>query len=154
MVSDARVTDARLTMAGAAPLSPQGMLSFWHWFDMEATGITAWDGGVVEISADGGAWQDLGPYITSGGYAHQVPPGPNPLQNRPAWSGSSGGWQQVTVDLSAFAGSSVRIRFRWAGDYSNYRTVEGWYVDDIHLTSVWPPFTHRLYFSSVYKAHR
>jgi hypothetical protein len=151
MISDPNVTDARLTTASAIPLDASSVLTFWHWFDMEATSDIAWDGGVLEISLDGGTWQDLGAYVSSGGYAHRVASGPNPLQNRPAWSGSSGGWRQVGVDLGVFAGKRARIRFRWGGDYSNYREVEGWYVDDVRVTSVRPPFEHKLYFARTRK---
>jgi len=44
-------------------------MEFWHsyQFDPESTG-KGYDGGVLEISVNGGAWQDAGSYIVSGGY--------------------------------------------------------------------------------------
>jgi hypothetical protein len=146
MVSYPAITDARLTTARAIPLYETSTLTFWHWYDMESTDQTAWDGGVLEISVDGGVWQDLGPYITENGYTHQVSEGyGNPLGGRPAWSGPSDGWRRVTVDLSAFAGSSAHLRFRWGGDNSNMGAYTGWYVDDIQVTTIWPPSRFKIY---------
>ena len=41
-------------------------------------------------------------------------------------------WQQRTVSLSAYAGQSVRLAWRYGTDSS--QAGEGWYVDDIALT--------------------
>ena len=75
----------------------------------------------------------------------------NPLGGEPAWSGNSGGWREVKVDLSTFAGSSVRIRFRWGGDVGNLASYDGWYVDDVRITNILPPFKNRTYLSVVAK---
>lgn len=40
-------------------------------------------------------------------------------------------WLEQTVNLSAFVGSTVRIRFRLSSDGSDQR--DGWYLDDIRL---------------------
>lgn len=48
------------------------------------------------------------------------------------YSGDSGGWLQKGYDLSAYAGSTSRIRFQFS---SNANTnMEGWYLDDIRVT--------------------
>ena len=147
MASAPTTTDARLTLAQPITVRDAAILSFWHWYDMESAGTTAWDGGVIEISDDGGStWDDLGNKITANGYEHTVSESyGNPLKGLAAWSGSSGGWREVKVDLSAYAGSSVTLRFRWGGDSSNLGPYDGWYVDDIRVTEIWPPSRYKTY---------
>jgi len=69
-----------------------------------------------------------------GGYSHTKYPNPaNPLPDgTPCWSGTHD-WRLETFNLSAYSGETVQIRFRFVSD--GYVTFEGWYVDDIQLTS-------------------
>jgi uncharacterized repeat protein (TIGR01451 family) len=117
----------------AAPLAvPTGStLSFWHRHAFESAGATGFDGGVVEISIDGGAiWEDLGPAMTQNGYNRTLSTNwGNPLGGRQAFSGSSNGWIQTVVDLDAYAGESALVRFRVGSDASV--GAAGWLVDDI-----------------------
>ncbi len=92
-------------------LSSTSVLTFWHKYQFE----TGYDGGVVEISVDGGAtWQDLGSAIATGGYndtistitaARSAVATPGPETSRPSprlrstcrptmaiWRGSAGAW--------------------------------------------------------------
>jgi len=86
-------------------------LFFWHWFLLTESAHGN-DIGLVQISVDGGPWQDVaGPY-----------------------SGISPIWSQVYVDLSAFADSLVRIAFFMVSDWI-YEDA-GWYIDDIRLTGI------------------
>jgi len=118
----------------AALLSPPFLLpyetelSFWHWWDVEDD-ATAWDGGIVMISIDGGEWEQITPV---GGYPHvfvdnsaRALPG-----GTPCYSGSSD-WTQAIFDLSAYSGVA-QIMFRFASDGAV--TEEGWYVDDVTVT--------------------
>jgi hypothetical protein len=111
------------------PLSANSYLTFYHWMNAEVQSATqAWDGGILEISQNGGAFQSIMPV---GGYPYTVvdnqaspfPPG------TPLFSGTHG-WQQVEVDLSAFSGT-VQIRFTFGSD--GYVSYEGWYIDDVAL---------------------
>lgn len=53
-----------------------------------------------------------------------------------SYSGSSAGWRAKDYDLSAYSGSTVRVRF-WF--HSNGSTVaEGWYLDDLDLSRTAP----------------
>jgi hypothetical protein len=112
-------------------LSAGSRLSFWHRFHFEA----GFDGGVLEITTDGGAsWSDLGPWMLEGGYGGTVGIDGAP---RPAWTGAGGdGMQRVTVDLGAFAGSGRRLRWRLAADFVTVEETAGWFVDDVEVTSL------------------
>jgi hypothetical protein len=106
-------------------------LSFWHWMDAETSGSYpgyCYDGGLLEISVDGGAWEQITPV---GGYPYLVRPGSSPLpEDTPVFSGSHE-WEEVFFDLAAYAGSA-RIRFVFASDAAVTR--EGWYIDDVLLS--------------------
>ena len=123
------VSDQYLTLANAVTLSGQPVLRFWHEYSTE----TGYDGGVVEISTDGGAsWDDLGPQMTQNGYNGTIDGGyGNPLAGRPAFTGTSGGYVQTEVDLTPYSGETVLIRYRLGTDSSVL--ARGWYVDDVEL---------------------
>jgi hypothetical protein len=109
-------------------------LTFWHKYQFEGSGSYAWDGGVLEISVDSGSsWQDLGSSITSGGYNVTISSSySNPLGGREGWGGDQTGFGRVVVDLSAFDGQTVMIRWRMGCDSS---AGDGpWLIDDIMVT--------------------
>lgn len=105
-------------------------MSFWHRFDAES----GWDGGVVEISTNGGTtWTDLGPFMSGLTYTGVLGTG-NPIAGRSAFTGNSGGsFAQTRINLNSFAGQTIKVRFRFASD--NSLSNVGWYVDDILLES-------------------
>jgi MYXO-CTERM domain-containing protein len=99
------------------------------------------DGGVIELSNDGGqTWTDLGSAIGAGqGYTGTIFEGAlNPLENRMAFAGTSENypaWQQVTVDLGpAYQGQTVQIRFRVGTDES--AGAIGWDVDEVAFNGI------------------
>jgi len=104
-------------------------LSYWTWFDIEE----GWDYLYLEISRDGGrTWEIL---RTDGGTAY------NPTGSSYGWgyTGFSGGgeqaeWIQEVVDLSAYAGEEIMIRFEYLTDASV--NGEGLLLDDIRLDAV------------------
>lgn len=127
-------TDARLWNGTPFTLDEGSHLSFWHRFTFD----DGWDGGVIEILLEGqGTWHDLKDDIVAGGYNGTLLLSDNPLTGRHAWTGSSGGWTQVIVDLDPYAGQSVQIRWRMGCD--SLGGAEGWYVDDVLITSPLPP---------------
>lgn len=95
------------------------------------------DGGVIEYSLNGGAWQDAGSLISAGqGYNGVVDTGQsNPLAARAAFVGSSPntGYTSTQLDLSgsALAGQSIRFRFRIGTD--NWDDNMGWQIDDVNI---------------------
>jgi len=120
----------------ALPANSYPKLSFWSSYNTE----DGWDGGVVEISTNGGTtWTDLGPNMTSGGYNGALGAAPtNALSGRPAFTGLSAGFVNTIINLSAYAGQSVKLRFRFGSDDNTTAPTSpaGWWVDDITLDAI------------------
>jgi PKD repeat protein len=133
---DPVVTDSRLWNTTPIAVGSGSTLTFWHRYQFEGT---SYDGAVLEISANGGPWTDLGPHIAApNGYNGTISTSyGNPLAGRQAWTGDLTDWTQVKVDLSSFAGQTVRVRWRLGCD-SSLNDV-GWYIDDVQITSPLPP---------------
>ncbi|HAI84701.1 MAG TPA: hypothetical protein DCL43_13635 [Chitinophagaceae bacterium] len=107
-------------------------LSFWHYYITES----GYDGGVVELSTDGGStWFDAAPYITTNTYNGVIANDAtgSTLLGRRAFTGNSGSFVNTIVNLRDFTGQSIRFRFRFASD--NGTAGEGWYIDNIRLVS-------------------
>jgi len=109
-------------------------LSFYQiMFAEEEPGTgTAWDGGLVELSDDGGlTWQIIYP---NAGYTHTIINNPDsPFSvGTPVFSGFVSTWEEQRFDLSAFGGI-IKIRFRFGSD--GFVTEEGWYIDDVTIQS-------------------
>lgn len=99
--------DTSLTMknAIAIPAGHSAVLTFDSFEDIEED----FDFGFVEVSANGGAFQTLDLYTG-------------------AFSG------QRSVDLSAFAGQSIKIRFRLTSDIVfSFPLFLGWFIDNIKI---------------------
>ncbi|MBP7204946.1 MAG: T9SS type A sorting domain-containing protein [Candidatus Cloacimonetes bacterium] len=114
------------------PLGTNGRLYFHHWMDAERhdNQIQAWDGGLVQISIDGGPWTQITPV---GGYPYRIyTNSASPFAgNTYVYSGSFG-WTQAEFDLSAYTGMA-RFRFLFGSDA--YVGGEGWYIDDLYAES-------------------
>jgi hypothetical protein len=125
------------------------ILRFYHNFYTES----GYDGGVVEISVDGGSWRRLDSTIGTGttvstpnSYAWYNSASANLEVGPRAFSGTSStvhagttaGWLQSATRLTGAAGhSNVRIRFRFVSD--NLLSYEGWAVDNIEVVAVNTP---------------
>ncbi len=137
--NDVVSTDKRLELANgiAVPtgVSAYSKLSFWHKFNTE----DGWDGGVAEISTNGGTtWTDLGANMLTNPYNNTLGAGTgNNLSNRAAFSGLISSFIKTTVNLSPFAGQTAKLRFRFASDdnTAGTGTPTGWFVDDIDITN-------------------
>lgn len=121
---------------GAGPL----VISFQHRFAFENG---SWDGGVIEISTDGGAtWTDVG----AGAYNGITNAGTNaPIgASRPAFVNRMIGWPSfanVSLNLGvAYANQDVKVRFRIGVDDST--GAPGWEVDNVSVSGITnTPFT-------------
>jgi hypothetical protein len=113
-------------------------LTFWHRFQFE----DGFDGGVLEVSTDNGdTWVDVvagGGSFVSGGYNGSIDPGfGSAIAGRPAWTGgdASGSMTKVEVNLGAFAGINIKVRFRLVTDFLETPGV-GWFIDDIGFNNL------------------
>ena len=125
-----------LTSPSIPITSSAATVSFRNRFDTEA----GWDGGALEISIGAGAFQDIitaGGSFVENGYNGSLGAGVNnPLANRNAWSGDSGGYINTTVRLPASAaGQNVRLKWRFGADDNTTGTGPnpGWYVDGVKV---------------------
>ncbi|MCK5407298.1 MAG: immune inhibitor A, partial [Candidatus Krumholzibacteria bacterium] len=99
-------------------------LTYWQWYYIE----TNYDGGNVKISTDGGSsWTILTPDI---GYNGTATSGNAGIPGEACFTGyNNDEWHKVTMDLTAYRGQSVMIRWHFGSDSSVQRT--GWYIDDV-----------------------
>ena len=125
-------------------------LKFWASYDIEFD----WDYAFVEIAeagtddwttlpdANGSTTQSTGDSCTAGWVeeihpflAHYMDTDCNPSGTTGEWhafTGSSGGWYQVEIDLSAYAGKTVDLYISYACDWATQGL--GVFVDDIELS--------------------
>ncbi|MEM7105563.1 MAG: T9SS-dependent M36 family metallopeptidase [Bacteroidota bacterium] len=125
-------SDFTLEMANSFTV-PSGLIafSFAHSYDTEAS----WDGGVVEIQANGGNWQDLNNFFVQNGYNATINENPaSTISQQPAFTGNSNGYITSIIYLNAFIGQDVKIRFRFASD--GFVDGDGWHIDDIRVTDL------------------
>jgi len=109
-------------------------LQFAHWYDIEdysSTPTSAWDGGNVKISTDGG--NNFSLIVPLGGYPSTVSSSSNVLNGEGVYSGVSTGWELAEFDLSTFAGQTIFLKFDFGTDGSV--TEAGWYVDTVVVNS-------------------
>lgn len=120
-------------------LSSTSQLIFWHRFMFENT----FDGGVLEVSSDkGGTWVAVGAAaFAQGGYNGVIATGfGSPIAGRAAWTGNSqfvNATNKVVVNLGAFAGFKILVRWRLAADPLAIGSLpgSGWWVDDVEFTN-------------------
>jgi bacillolysin len=130
--------DARIRMVAPVTLPSGAFLHFHHAWGFDSTGGVHRDGGVVELSVDGGPWRDLGPQFTTNGYNGTLAAsGTNPLRGRPAFVDDSRGYTSSRADLGGLAGHGVRFRFRLGEDHAGGDV--GWYVDDVRIATCRTP---------------
>lgn len=118
-------------------------LTFWHTYAFEGSLASCYDGGTLEISTDGGTTWSVLPdaAFQSGGFTGTANSCcSNPIAGKRAWcSGVLGPMTKVTVDLSSFAGQTVRLRWQEGDDYSIQ--ITGWFVDSVTVLA--PPLACR-----------
>ena len=112
-------------------------LKMRHYIKSEA----GWDGGLIRISINGGAWQPLpSSALYYNGYNYNplntVAAGnTNPLAGQPGFSGVGGGWGDTLINLAGIAqpGGTIRLRFEFGKDGCNGVAGSGWFIDRLEL---------------------
>lgn len=122
-----RLSDERLE-SPALTISPGGALKIE--FDHSYAFDGGYDGGVVELSRNGGAWVDIGGSAYTGSISSG---GDNPLGGRRAFTYTSSPVHTTLVPTVA-AGDVVRFRFRVGTD--NLIGAAGWDIDNITFTGI------------------
>lgn len=124
---------------------PAGATGVHLRFDHYVATELEFDGGQVEISKNGGAYQLIpqNQYLFNAPNAHLSDPPPvgnntNPNAGEFAWNGTNtgeqgGSWGTTVANLANMVkpGDKVKIRFTFGQDGCN--GVDGWYVDNIRL---------------------
>lgn len=92
-------------------------LRFWYRYETE-TQTRDWDQRWVQISVDDG-----------------------PFENVPQLSDDPMNWwlQSQAIDLSAYAGHTVQVRFHFDTLDEYYNDYRGWYIDDLEISTTPPP---------------
>lgn len=114
--------DVYLTSHLYAVMGEGVALDFYHFMSCEEGN----DGGQILISVDEGEWELIEP---DGGYDDDRI---DALINTPGFTGETGGWEQVGIDLGEYRGHTVRFRFRFASDHT-LNNYGGWFIDDVVL---------------------
>lgn len=119
------------------------VFAFDETFNEESSGATAYDGGVVEIAVNGGAFQDI---VTAYGaftgqtYNKTISTGwSNPLGGRAAFSGVNPGgfgtFVQASMTLPLTNGDHFQIRWVQGTDSASVASIpNGWILDNVNLT--------------------
>lgn len=121
------------------------VISFEHRHEFEGvvdedTGeVYEWDGGVLEVSIDGGqTWEDASVYADPGYNGVIDPDSLSYLAGRPGYVRRNPAWPDtdtVTMDFgTGLSGRELRLRFRIATDF--VFGAHGWEIDDIAVDGI------------------
>jgi hypothetical protein len=101
----------------AIPANSRYFLRFWYRYQTE-TLYTTWDQRWIQVSVDGGPFSNL------------LQLSQDPLDY---WLRSP------DIDLSAYAGHTLRVRFHFQTMDTQYNYDQGWFIDDVSITTESPP---------------
>jgi immune inhibitor A len=126
--------DVKITRDVAVPAGSADA-RFWMWNNYVIEDL--WDYGFVEVSTDGGTtWDELVVTDEAGNVVSTNRDDNGRLvdfgNKKNGLTGDSHGWRHDYVDLTAYAGSTVKLRLRQATDAGFLE--RGWFADDFSLT--------------------
>lgn len=102
-------------------------LDFKYWYQIEAD----WDYAYVRVSTDGGKTYEMQNTSACGGQSTDPNGNNRAIEESGGITGDSEGWQDCSLDLSAYAGKKVLIRYEYDTDQA---VVEpGYVVDNVKL---------------------
>lgn len=109
------------------------VIDWFHYYDFEET----WDGGVVEVSVNGGAWADvteMGGQYLGNGYLNSIDSrAGTAIAGKPAFTGFDVNFEAVSFGQS-LNGNQVKFRFRTVTD-SNTNSF-GWIIDGVNVSNI------------------
>jgi len=132
------VLSPEIDLSACAGSSSAVELRFWHLFRFEVGTEAYYDGGLVQLSSDGGAsWEEVDPEPEytgeiEGNYSECAATAE--IDGFDAWSNVIDGddWTQVTVEIDdEFRTGQFRVRYLFGSDRG--LTDEGWYIDDVEI---------------------
>jgi uncharacterized repeat protein (TIGR01451 family) len=122
-----------MTVDGSGSVNVQ----FDHSWSFEFDGGGNYDGGVIEMSVNGGAYADIGGAVGGGAYNGTIlnySGDVNPLKGRPGFVQASAGVIHTGVTRAVAPGSTVQVRLRFGADASG--AASGWHVDNLAFSGV------------------
>lgn len=133
-VSDTWIESPTLDVSATDPL----VITLRHAYSFEFTDDTNWDGGLIEVSTDGGSnWEDISAYVDPG-YTGTINNPVNPIHMRPVFGGTSPDFPELktlVLDLgNSFSGQALKLRFRIGTD--GFVGAPGWGIDDIAFEGI------------------
>ncbi|MEU0571212.1 immune inhibitor A domain-containing protein [Nonomuraea sp. NPDC005983] len=134
---DQEWADVKLTRDVTVPAGTD--LRFWMWNNYEIE--QDWDFGFVEVSTDDGqTWAQQKVFDEAGNEVSTPDSYPDPNKNLKTFgnkkyglTGATNGWRHDYVNLTPFAGKSVKLRLTYNTDAAS--TPRGWHADDFQLTN-------------------
>ena len=102
-------------------------LEFWTLWDIEP----GYDSGIIQISTDNGSTRIK--VTPKQGYPDTTINGANTCNGSldPSFSSQHLSWEYYEIDLTPYANSNIRFRFKYGADGGLNK--EGWYIDDIRV---------------------
>ena len=114
----------------------QPVLRFYHKYDTEPIA----DGGIVQISTDGGLnWDFLDNKLFKHKYRRKIDYSAFAIPGIGGFWGDLSEFTPSYVDLSAYQGEDIQVRFRFGSDGEDPNAIhpyEGWYVDDFEIMNM------------------
>jgi hypothetical protein len=123
--------------------------TYWDIEDDYPYSWDAWDMGFVQVSTDGGEWDSTWTSLGNEYTQFETHPDAHPdvVGNVPGLTGWTNYWTTdpsivMTFDLSAYAGQTIHIGFRYVTDWAF--TYEGWFLFDARVgpTDILGSLTH------------
>lgn len=109
------------------PAEMPSYLHFSYRVDTESS-YPYWDQRRVQISVEGAPFQDI-QIVENGG-------APSPQQKAPLWDDGQNYWlESPYVDLSAYAGKAIRVRFYFFTADTINNTGGGWQINHVRITN-------------------
>lgn len=114
-----------ITVSGVQPV-----LRFYHEYNINP-GL---DGGIVQISTDGGStWQYVDNLLFRNGYKGRVAFSTFATNKVQAYWGDNGNFVDSYLDLQSFIGQQILVRFRFGSQAKTSAAGAGWWLDDLEF---------------------